>query len=570
MAELAFGSSTFGAAAGTPSTFGNHAEIDTSIFAQSTALIVDPTPMSRSILVSQIREFGFKGVYQSTKLSDALARFTNNETFDVLLLEHTFLNDRTCAVDLIDDLRAKQLLPYSTVVFIVTGESRYSKVAEAAESGFDAYILKPHRATQLHHRLQLSATRKRSLQEIFGAIAEQKYDWAADLCLERYSFRGPFWLYAARIGAELLMRCKRFGEAQELYEAIAEAKAMPWAKLGVARSQLESGQTTLSTTTLSALIDEEPSYADAYDVLARAQFDLGDVQRARSTYAMACKMTPDSITRTQNYGMMLFYAGDIDEARDFLDRAVRLGRDSKLFDCQSLVALGFCSLHSNDRKALQRCIQDFERLLANNIDSARHQRNVVVLRLQLMLYDNKSEAFLSALPELFAAIKEQGYEFEAAGNLVSLLSYAAKFQFKVDRPHVPILELAMRFCTSRSLTDILVGAAKEHPNYAELVKESAQKIQMVTQNCLSMAMRGDATNAVRQLLAEGENTRNAKLIESAVQLVARYRAKISDAPALEVRADSLRQKFCKSAANRAADFVSSQPARGAGQLALRA
>jgi hypothetical protein len=73
-----------------------------------------------------------------------------------------------------------------------------------------------------------------------------------------------------------------------------------------------------------------------------------------------------------------------------------------------------------------------------------------------------------------------------------------------------------------------------------------------------------------QLLAEGENTRNAKLIESAVQLVARYRAKISDAPALEVRADSLRQKFCKSAANRAADFVSSQPARGAGQLALRA
>ena len=93
---------------------------------------------------------------------------------------------------------------------------------------------------------------------------------------------------------------------------------------------------------------------------------------------------------------------------------------------------------------------------------------------------------------------------------------------------------------------------------------------MITQNCLSMAMRGDATNAVRQLLTEGENKRNVKLIESAVQLVARYRNKVPDAQALEVRADSLRQKFCKSAANRAADFVSSQPARGACQLALRA
>ena len=135
-------------------------------------------------------------------------------------------------------------------------------------------MLKAHNANQLHHRLLLSATRKRSLREVFGAIAEEKYEWAADLCLERYSFRGPFWLSAARIGAELLMRCKRFGEAQELYEAIAEAKTMPWAKLGVARSQMESSQTTLSTKTLSALTDEDSSYADAYDVFCELRFEL--------------------------------------------------------------------------------------------------------------------------------------------------------------------------------------------------------------------------------------------------------------------------------------------------------
>ena len=88
-------------------------------------------------------------------------------------------------------------------------------------------MLEAHNANQLHHRLLLSATRKRSLRGVFGAIAEEKYEWTADLCLKRYSFRGPFWLYAARIGAELLIQCKRFGEAQELYEAIAEAKAMP-------------------------------------------------------------------------------------------------------------------------------------------------------------------------------------------------------------------------------------------------------------------------------------------------------------------------------------------------------
>jgi CheY-like chemotaxis protein len=554
------------------SSFAQNESIDTSVFAQSSALIVDPTPMSRSILVSQIREFGFRQVSQSTRLSDALARFTNNEIFDVLLLEHSFVNDKTSAVDLIDDLRAKQLLPYSTVVFIITGESRYSKVAEAAESGFDAYILKPHNANQLHQRLQLSATRKRSLQEIFTAIAEQKYETAADLCLERYSFRGPFWLYAARVGAELLMRCKRFKEAQELYEAISEAKAMPWAKLGVARSQLESGQVVLSTTTLSALIEEDPSFADAYDVLARAQFDLGDVHRARSTYAMACKMTPDSITRCQNFGMMLFFSGEISEAREYLDRAVRLGRDSKLFDNQSLVALGFTALHFTDRKALQRCIQDFERLLANNAPSPRLKRNMVVLRLQQLLFDNKGDSFLLAFADLLAEIKEPAYEFEAACNLLTLLSYAAKLQFKVDRPHVWITDVAMRFCTNRSLTDILTGATMQHPLYAELVKDASQKIQMIAQNCLSMSMRGDATNAVRQLLAEGESTKNGKFLEFASQILVRHAAKIKDLDELSERTNALIEKYCAPGTRLkdASMFPGASNSRSAGELALRA
>jgi tetratricopeptide (TPR) repeat protein len=563
-----FGKSTFGPSSFGKSKFGAHeTEAD---FTELTALVIDPAPMTRSILVSQVREFGFRNVSQCARLSDALAKFNNNEIFDVILCEHSFVNERTCAIDMVDDLRAKQLLPLSTMVFLITGEASYSKVAEAAESGLDAYLLKPHNANMLHERLRLCQMRKRALSEIYAAISAKNYGFAADLCLERYTFRSQFWLYAARIGAELLMRVKRFKEAESLYQAIADAQAMPWAKLGVARAQLDTGQVVEATTTLSALIEDDPHYSDAYDVMARAQFELGDLQRARSTYAMACRMTPDSVSRSQNFGMLLFYAGDIDQAREFLDRSVRLGRDSKLFDCQTLVGLGFASLHGSDRRALQRCVDDMGRLLAKNKDSTRLQRNLGVLNMLICLLNGDEKNFRSGLDTILPLIKAPEFEFEAAANAISLLTYASRFQIKIDHPHTYLTDIAMRFSTNRSLTDILAGAAFEVQTYADLIRQSGQNVQVISQNCLSISMRGNPGSAIRQLLAEGEKTCNSKLIESAVQLVVRYRDKIADASALELRAESLRHRFCKFSTKRSADFVSSPSARTAGELVLRA
>jgi hypothetical protein len=112
MADLSgFRNSGFG-----NSGFGQDEEVDVADFANASALIVDPAPLHRSILVNQVREFGFRTVSQCARLSDALEKFSANETFDVLLCEYTFLNESTSAIDLIEDLRSKQLLPLSTVV----------------------------------------------------------------------------------------------------------------------------------------------------------------------------------------------------------------------------------------------------------------------------------------------------------------------------------------------------------------------------------------------------------------------------------------------------------------------
>ena len=271
----------------------------------SQALVIDSNPTSRPILVSQLRDFGMGSVVQCARLADARHQL-EYRSIDVVLCEHHFPNEAASGQDFLDDLRRNQLLPFSTVFIMVTGEATYAKVAEAAKSALDGYLLKPHKAAQLAERLRQARIRKISLQDIFAAIEADEFERAAHLCQQRFESKGLFWLYAARVGAELLLRAGKFAHAQTMYEAVVQAKTLPWAKLGVARSLLDSGQTVRAASTLDNLISEDPSYSDAYDVMGRAQFELGKFDQALATYKMAAELTPASISRLQNLGMMSY------------------------------------------------------------------------------------------------------------------------------------------------------------------------------------------------------------------------------------------------------------------------
>ena len=110
--------------------------------------------------------------------------------FDFVLCELHFDGSEMTGQDLLDELRREQLLPFSTVFVMVTGEATYAKVAEAAESALDGYLLKPHKATHLAERLQVARIRKLSLQDIFDAIDAQEFERAANLCMERFESKG--------------------------------------------------------------------------------------------------------------------------------------------------------------------------------------------------------------------------------------------------------------------------------------------------------------------------------------------------------------------------------------------
>ncbi|WP_428002375.1 response regulator [Acidovorax sp.] len=513
------------------------------------ALIIDSNATSRSILVGQLREYGVTKIVQCSRVRDARARLEHT-VFDYVLCDQFFSESGDSGQTLLDDLRRAQLLPFSTVFFMVTAEASYAAVAEAAESALDGYLLKPFTPSALFERLSLARLRKIHLKPIFDAIEQEDFELASSLCVERFEARKPYWLYAARIGTELLLRLGRHDESRTLFEAVIAARALPWAKLGVARAQIESGQATRAITTLQGLIGEDASFADAYDVLGRAQVELGNFTEAIETYRTASALTPDSVVRLQKLGMMSYYMGDRKTAASVLSRAAILGIDSKLFDFQALVLLAFSYFSDKDRKGIERCVADFGRILERHQDSPRIQRFASIAQTLLLIQQRQFSAAVAAVRDMAREIDEASFDFEAACNLASLLAVLAATSIDLSDGEKWVRSLGMRYANTRGLTELMANACNVYPAYSDMVRECLPQINQSAEKAMAQSLAGDAEGAVRKLLQLAESSLNSKLADMAQQVLLRHRERIADAQALQDSVQAVRAR-CGNAPTRA-------------------
>lgn len=506
------------------------------------ALVIDGNPQSRSIIVGQLREAGVGTIVQCSRLVDARMKLEMG-TYDVVLCEQYFEREDSTGQDLLDDLRRNQLLPFYTVFVMVTSEASYAKVAEAAESALDAYLLKPHTAAGLVERIRQARQRKAALKPIFAAIDDEQFEEAARLCKEHFDLRREYWLYAARIGAELMLRIGHLHDAQMLYEAVVEAKTLPWAKLGVARAQIEAGFPQRATTTLESLIETDPGYTDAYDVMGRAQFELGNFQNALNTFKMATKLTPASVNRLLKHGMMAWYAGERGEGVAQLDRATRIGLDSKLYDPQALVLMAFERLDNNEHRALQRCQENLEHLIQKQPDKPRLQRLLDVVVALIDIQDYQTARALEAVRRMAKTIQNPEFDFESGSNLLGLMTRLAMRSIQLYEVDAAVDTLGLRFCTSRALTELMTCSAVGRPDFIKRIRNAHSDILKLTEEAMTLSLKGDPQGAVVKLLADGERTLNAKIIESAHLVLQRYEQRIPDHAALLKRAQAMREKY---------------------------
>ncbi len=529
------------------------------------ALVIDSNTTSRSTLVNMLRDIGVGSISQTSRVADARQELAL-KSFDIVLCDYHFDKSLMTGQDLLDDLRESQLLPYSTVFVMVTGERSYVKVAEAAESALDSYLLKPHSAGALEERVLQALRRKRVLGYVFDAIREGDFAKAAKLCLKRFTAKDEFWLYAGHVGAELLMRLKDHASASAVYTNVYESEGLPWARLGMARAEFESGQAPKALRILQSLIEECPAYADAYDVMCRIHIEDGDLTAALETSRDSSRFTPESITRLQAQGMLAYLLGQNKEAAQTLDRSVRLGIKSKLFDHQTLVVMGLLHFDQSEAGDLSRVLSRVEHAAQSRPGSARLQWMATAVGTLHRLLARDLSGCLAMGRKLAEDIAHTEFDCESAFNLLAVLVRLRRANIHLPEADAWVSEVSQRFCVSKASCDMLCIATGSEATYRALIQAAHLGIGSMAEEAMSHAISGSPAITVETLLLKGSQTRNAKLIELAGAVLNRYATRIELFDTLNTRVQDLKMRYCQTGTQ---INLGKNPLRATGGLQLR-
>lgn len=506
------------------------------------ALVVDGNAASRSVLVGMLRHAGVGAVTQAVKLAEA-RRLLESRHFDIVLCEYHFAHESMNGQELMDDLRQASLLPLRTVVLMISSEADYAHVAEAAEAALDAYLLKPHTEAALRERLMQARQRKRALADVIGLIEKERFDEAAGLARRRADERGPSWVLAARIAAELYLRLAQPNEARLMLEAILRSGALPWARLGLARAQVEAGAVFQARRTLESLIGDHPGYADAYDVLGRVLLDEGKPAQAIEALARATELTPNCVGRRVKLGLLQFYYGDPREAIVHLDAAVRLGLNSRVFDLQGLVLQAALQFDRLDRRGLALSARTIARVRADAPPSARLRRFEATIAMLRALLARRVPDAIAGLRSLLAECMAPDFDFEAACNLLMVLSRVDRVELHLADLADHVHRLAERFAVSRTSCEMLCGALRGSFAITERIRAAHAGIGRLAEQAVSLTLQGSPRDAAVALLGQARRTLNAKLMDLAVHTLERHAAAIADASAMLADAQALRRQF---------------------------
>ncbi|MEW5770373.1 MAG: tetratricopeptide repeat protein [Pseudomonadota bacterium] len=295
-------------------------------YGQLRALVVDDYPGMRSALKITLSNFGLSRIDMAANVGEVLFK-AQNTRYDLILCDFN-LGEGRDGQQLLEELRHRQLISLGAVFVMVTAESGYEKVVATAELAPDDYLIKPFSSELMRARLDAILLRKQAFAEVYGHFENHEIDEAIAGCDDIVRNKPKYVVDALRFKGELLNAIGRFEEAEELYRKVIEMRAVPWARLGLARSLHEMKKEGEAEEILHDILDTAPEVVAAYDLLAEVCTANKDMQGAQQALERGVAVSAKTVRRQQRLGEVAFANGDLEVAKQAYSDALEKGRHS--------------------------------------------------------------------------------------------------------------------------------------------------------------------------------------------------------------------------------------------------
>jgi DNA-binding response OmpR family regulator/Tfp pilus assembly protein PilF len=482
------------------------------------ALVVDDYPGMRNALRLTLTNFGIRKIQLAGNAAEAIFQ-VKSKPCDFILCDYN-LGDGRDGQQLLEELRHSNLISPETVFIMVTAESFYEKVVATAELAPDDYMIKPFSAEVLHSRLESVLQRKRAFHDVHRHLLAHNLEAAILACDEIIRSRPKYMVDALRFKGELLVTLERFTEAEVLYQQIIKMRAIPWARLGLARTLHMQKKDEAAEEELRDVLEQAPEMVAAYDLLSEVCLSKKDAAAAQAALLQGVAISGKTVRRQQKLGEVALANGDLDTARTAFTHALEKGRHSIFITPSDFGNLCRVQLEQGDLKAVADTLRKNKSSLQ---DSPEGQLVMAVTQGMACIQDGKLQEAAKVL-DAAGALRAAGTRGD--DQLVLDMARVCMATGRLDEADGLVSEVARNSHDSEALLAkakrIYEEAGRSDAGTAVL-SDATSGVRKLNNEGVVLAQRGDYQSAVEKLLtACDEAPYNPRIMMNTVWVILKY------------------------------------------------
>lgn len=289
----------------------------------------------------------------------------------------------------------------------------------------------------------------------------------------------------------------RFEEAEALYKEVIAMRAVPWARLGLARALHLQQKDEAAEEELRDVLDHAPEMVAAFDLLADVCLAKKDPVAAQEALQQGVAVSSRTVRRQQKLGEVAFDNGDLETARAACTHAIEKGRHSVFVTPADYGNLCRVQLEQGDLKAVANTLKLNKRTLEATPEG---QLVMAVTQSASCTREGKAAEAAKAL-DTVASLRANGTRGDA--QLMLDLASTCMANGRLDEADAVVAEVARNAHDSEALLakarKIYTDAGREESGSSVLASATAD-VRKLNNEGVVLAQKGDFRTAADRLL----------------------------------------------------------------------